>query len=196
MTRDRIVRIGVVLVCAVGVLLLYLHQLTVVQHDAWLTRSYMNRWAFRDVPTRRGAVYDREGRMLARDVPGHELELRYWQGRREHPVGAVLHGADLLRRALDSGEPPRWTDDDREFERAFRQLLALPMAWLGTEEIAWAGIDRLPRYRDAPRGVGRDLRFYASSAIAGLLHVPQSRVAKALRDALGSGGGRRVAGGG
>ena len=58
----------VVLLYAAGAtrVLSYVAYLMVVQHEEWELRSYGNRWAFRDVPTRRGSIRDRRGRVLER----------------------------------------------------------------------------------------------------------------------------------
>ena len=63
----------------------HLFLVMVVQHDVWLHRSYKNRWAFRDVPTRRGSLHDRNGLLIAQDVPCSALSLHYWTFRRDHP---------------------------------------------------------------------------------------------------------------
>ena len=89
-----------------GLLLLVGHLATVmlVDHEDWLVRSYRNRWAFRDVPSVRGALLDRFDRALAVDEPTFELSCVYERFRRLHPVGAAVHGATLLTRCSGGQE--------------------------------------------------------------------------------------------
>ena len=137
---------------AAGLVLSYLGYLMLAQHDAWELRSYGNRWAFRDVPTRRGSIRDRRGRVLVRDIPTTTLSLYYRNFRRHHPCGAALHGANICAQLVE-GEA-RYTYGRAQVEQAFRHCLYLPMSVLrGTE--------------DQQRLV-TDLRFYTSALMASL----------------------------
>ncbi|MCB1559914.1 MAG: penicillin-binding protein 2 [Xanthomonadales bacterium] len=49
--------------------------LQVVQHEVYQTRSEDNRIRLRSIPPSRGLVYDRNGRLLADNVPAYRLEL-------------------------------------------------------------------------------------------------------------------------
>ncbi|MBK8978243.1 MAG: hypothetical protein IPM29_20250 [Planctomycetes bacterium] len=182
MTRPRIRRLAVAF--GVGALLLtvHLHRLMVADRDVWLERSYLNRWAFRDVPTRRGSLFDRDGALIAEDRPGFDLELRYATFRRRHPIACVLHAANLAHAALGDAAPRRY-DTDTDYAAALDELLALPLVWLGRDGSAWRSAAGLLRYRDDPGDVGRDLRFYTGAAVAGLLGLRHRDVAADLAKA-------------
>ena len=101
-TTTRLWRLGAVyavLLLAVGV---HLGGVMLAAHEDWLVRSYRNRWAFRDVPSVRGALLDRFGRVLASDEPTFELGCVYEHFRLLHPVGAAIHGATLATRLCGS----------------------------------------------------------------------------------------------
>ena len=126
----------------------HLGLLTLWEHEEWLVRSYENRWTFRDVPTRRGSLVDRHGQVIAADQPGFELLGNYREFRRRHPVGAAVHGANLLSGAED------WISDyfgsrDRPGDptRAFDVLMQIPLDYLRD--------DHYP----GREGIARDLRF-------------------------------------
>ena len=94
----RIVVVAVFATLATAVVLAGLLRLMVEEHDLWLERSYRNRWSFRDVPTRRGSIYDRTGQRLVHDVPRYALELNYRAFRRLDPIGAAS-ATDLAARS-------------------------------------------------------------------------------------------------
>ncbi len=188
MNRERVLRIGVVVVAAALLVLLALHQIAVVDHEVWLERSYLNRWAFRDVPSRRGALLDAAGRTLAVDVPGFDLELRYRELRRRHPLGLALHGANLLRTAR-LGEAPYDYLHPEGLERAVEDLLGTPLRWLDPERSdAWPYAPAMRRYRGVPRAIAQDLRFYASRLVAELSGASSRRAAASLLAACRDGG--------
>lgn len=182
MSRERIWRLALVFVAAAVVVLLGLFQLAVVDHDVWLERSYRNRWAFKDVPTRRGGIVDRNGVPLAWDAPGFDLELTYHQFRREHPVGALRHGADLARAARGVGQPSTYEARDR-LARALDELLAVPARalWRADE---WRHADAVPGYANAPHDVAVDVRFYTLTAVATLGGVPRHRLGLRLGEVV------------
>ncbi|MEC7585110.1 MAG: penicillin-binding transpeptidase domain-containing protein [Planctomycetota bacterium] len=97
-SASRLSVLGVVYACGLLVVLGHLLVVMVVDHEDWLVRSYRNRWAFRDVPTVRGAIEDRLGRVVAQDEPVFELSCVYERFRLLHPVGAAVHGATLWSR--------------------------------------------------------------------------------------------------
>ena len=164
----RISRLIAIFAGAAVLIAAWLCELMVDQHETWKERSYMNRWAFRDVPTRRGSILVGRGAEqleLSYDVPTFDLELRYREFRRGHPVGAALHGANLLRRAYG-------VDARYDFARpgllrgACRDLLRTPVAILARPEL--------------DRDVARDLRFYASALVASLTGADMSRISLVL----------------
>jgi cell division protein FtsI/penicillin-binding protein 2 len=89
-SRDRQRRILGSFVAAVLVLLGYLGVQMLERHEEWLERSHRNRWAFRDVPVRRGSITDRHGIVLVRDQPGFRLDLEPEVFAAHHAVGRAL----------------------------------------------------------------------------------------------------------
>jgi len=144
----------VVLLYAAGAALVlsYVAYLMVIQHEEWELRSYGNRWAFRDVPTRRGSIRDRRGRVLVRDTPTTTLSVYYRNFRRHHPCGVSIHGANICARLVD-GEP-RYHYSQASVQRAFRHCLYLPMSVL--------------RDGQADKRLVTDLRFYTAALFASL----------------------------
>jgi cell division protein FtsI/penicillin-binding protein 2 len=178
MSRDRIRRIAWVFGLAAVVLVGWLFRLQVTQHDFWLERSYRNRWAFKDVPTRRGDIADRHGVPLAFDAPGFDLELTYRTFRRQHPVGLVLHAASLADQGRTGISQLRYADA-RAPARALDAILSLPVRWL-RGGAAWPRAAELPGYaiEDRPGdAVARDVRIQAVAALASLADVSRSRLA-------------------
>jgi cell division protein FtsI/penicillin-binding protein 2 len=165
---------------AAVVLGLCLYRLMIEEHDEWLERSYRNRWVFRDVPTRRGELRDRNGELLAWDEPGFDLELCYREFRREHPVAAALHGANLVVEAL-GGEAPYRFDRPAELVEACGVLLGLPADLLGPD--ADRAAHRLGARRRLTTDEITDVRFYVTALLEALGPLDARRYALALRDA-------------
>jgi len=89
-------RLGVlsaIFLAGVGVVSLHLWFLMVQEEEVWARRSYENRWAFRSVPSQRGALLDRNGVVLARDVSTTRVSIYYHRFRLRHVIGAAVHGA-------------------------------------------------------------------------------------------------------
>jgi cell division protein FtsI/penicillin-binding protein 2 len=126
----RLTLLGAIYVVGLVVILAQLFHLMVVRHEDWLVRSYQNRWAFRDVPSVRGALLDRHGRVVAEDEPTFELSCVYEHFRVYHPVGAALHAATLASRA--AGTERRYSYQSRGIgpDQAFLDLLDLPVTLL------------------------------------------------------------------
>lgn len=182
MSRQRILRLAVVFGLAAAALILALAKIAIVDHDAWLERSLRNRWAFRDVPTRRGDIVSRDGVVLARDVPGFDLELTYGSFRRAHPLAACIHAGNLLAGLTRSDEEFTFVAFERA-HAALDQLLALPMREFGASS-RWTGTEFQDGASDDPP---RDLRFYLGTAIASLSGAHRPRLAVALaKEAQGS----------
>jgi cell division protein FtsI/penicillin-binding protein 2 len=185
MSRDRIRRIALVFGLAALVLIGWLFRLQVTQHDFWLERSYRNRWAFKDVPTRRGDIADRNGVPLAFDAPGFDLELTYRTFRRQHPVGLAMHASSLADQGRTGISALRYTDRDAP-AKALDALLALPVRWL-RDGTAWPRAAELPGYGIEERpgeAVARDVRIQAVAAVAALSGASRSRLASAVLRAV------------
>ncbi|MBI5852439.1 MAG: hypothetical protein HZB39_15600 [Planctomycetes bacterium] len=185
MSRARILRIAAAFVVAVVVLAGVLFDLAVLEHDVWFERSLRNRWAFRDVPTRRGAIVDAAGAPLAWDVPGFDLELRYATFRREHPVALCVHGANLLHEARGDAAPFDLLEPERATS-ALLELLAIQVETL-RNAVAWPAAAALD---PPPDDVARELRFHIGAAIAALAGVSRAKLAVALwAEVAGDAGG-------
>lgn len=163
-SSSRIVAVAVALLAGGAVVVIALARLMLHDHAVWLERSYRNRWAFRDVPTRRGSICDRAGTVLVQDRPRFALDLDYDTFRRRNVVGAAIAGAKLLW--------PQAYDHVRleGAEAAALRLLALPAAAL---------------HQDASsRQVARDLRFYVGSLAADLSTKTRSECVRQLLAAV------------
>lgn len=167
-SRPRVRVLAAVFLAGSGLVLLRLVSLAVEQHELWRVRSFANRWAFRDVPARRGSILARGGEVLAEDRPCFSLFLHYRSFRRRHPVGIAVHAANLLMRARGIG------DDYFAFTRAGRGPRAAFAAFVQSEAASWMAA--------APE-TARDLRFYARALARAMLWGEARRRAwQALRE--------------
>lgn len=83
----RAIAAGVIMALLVGAVLVKLVQLQVVRHEYYLDLSQGNRVRVEAVPPNRGLILDRNGVVLAENLPGYQLELT----REQVPdVGATL----------------------------------------------------------------------------------------------------------
>lgn len=172
----RIRQLAVLFGLGLAMVVAHLTDVMVVDHDAWLQRSYRNRWAFRDVPTRRGSVQDREGRWLTADQPCAAVELHYWAFRRYHPVGAAIEGANLAL-DCDAIRLPGLAHLDYRDPRHATAALHLLVA---------VGVDKL-RAEVSGKDNARDLRFYLSSLLSSLTNASHSQIGRQLRQAAAAG---------
>ncbi|MCA8951442.1 MAG: hypothetical protein KDE27_18180, partial [Planctomycetes bacterium] len=129
-STTRIGGLGVVFVGAAAVVLVHLFVVMVVNHEVWAARSHQNRWAFRSVPSLRGALLDRQGRVLRHDEPTMQVSLYYLRFRLRHPVGAAVHGATAWARLQPGRELATYSYRDGRLgpAAAARDLLAMPVA--------------------------------------------------------------------
>jgi cell division protein FtsI/penicillin-binding protein 2 len=174
-TRVRIGVVGAVLAAGLVVVAAHLWATMVVEHEAWAARSDANRWSFRSVPGRRGALLDRFGRELVRDEPTMELAVHYLRFRLRHPVGAAVHGASTWADVRpDRDEVPRhYNYDALGPETAAFDLLAMPVAVL--------------RRGQLPKHVASELASAAATVLAGGSDLPRRRVFAAIRRAANAG---------
>jgi len=165
--RGRIVVVAGVLLVALGVVLVHLANLMLVQHETWLERSCRNRWAFRDVPPRRGAILDRTGVVLVQDDPGWSLWLDPARFLQAHPLGLAcsLHAALGLEPAT---EP----------EAVMHAVLSTRMDVLDDPAL---GAERRKLARDLALALVRSLLPRTLSI------AERTKIASAFRAALGSG---------
>lgn len=73
--RDRARRVRVVVLILVGILLTQFFRLQVLRQHQYALRSQANRLRAIPVPAPRGAIYDRDGRLVAENVPGYAVSL-------------------------------------------------------------------------------------------------------------------------
>jgi penicillin-binding protein 2 len=71
----RVFFAGVIVLILLGVLISRLVQLQGLQHDYFVTRSDDNRMRAHPIPSVRGLIYDRNGLVLAENLPAYRLEL-------------------------------------------------------------------------------------------------------------------------
>ncbi len=157
----RIAIVALALVAGALAVVLALADLMVTDHATWLERSFRNRWAFRDVPTRRGSILDRNGVVLVSDVANFAVELDYTAFRREHPLGMAISAASLLSPGAFG-----YADAGAGVDAAWQRLLAMPVANLSNEV--------------SPRDLARDLRFYVYGLGAAVAGVSRQEMARRL----------------
>lgn len=115
--------------------------LQVARHEEYLTRSEANRIKLRPIVPARGLIYDRNGRLLADNVPAYRLELVREQ---VADLEATLHG---LGEILPIGE-----DDLQRFRAAWsshRRFQPVPLKFRLSE----AEVARFAVHRHRFRGV-------------------------------------------
>lgn len=102
------------------------------QHELWAQRGQGNRWAFRMIPSLRGSLRDRDGRVLVHDQPTLQVSMYYLRFRLYHAVGAAVHGATEYARRLPGREQTSYEYSPGPLgpEAAARDLLAMPTAAL------------------------------------------------------------------
>ena len=71
----RVVFAAIVSALLLGVVVARLVQLQVIDHEHFAERSQGNRFRIEPVPPNRGLIYDRNGRILAENLPAYQLEL-------------------------------------------------------------------------------------------------------------------------
>lgn len=138
--RDRARRVRVVVLVLVGVLLAQFFRLQVLRQHQYSLRSQANRLRAIPLPAPRGAIYDRDGRLVAENVPGYSVSLL------PSPVDTIR---EELRRLsgylnLDSLDRARLVEDFRE--RPNRPLLVSDDA---SFEAVSAIEERRPSFRRA-----------------------------------------------
>ncbi len=179
-TRTRIGVLGLVFAGALAVVLLCLWLLMVHDQDVWLRRSNENRWSFRSVPSQRGVLRDRLGRVLANDQPTTRLTVHYERFRLRHAVGAAVHAATTWARQQPGGEGTTYDYLDGVLGplAAVNDLFAVP-----ARELRGGALDKK---------TAAELAYTTTTVLAGCSGLPRSRVFTALREAARGGGGLAV----
>ncbi|MCR9247281.1 MAG: penicillin-binding transpeptidase domain-containing protein [bacterium] len=170
-SETRIGGLAVVFLAAAAIVLTHLLMVMVGQHDLWAARSHKNRWAFRSVPSLRGSLLDRHGRVLLHDEPTMQVTIYYLRFRLRHPVGAAVHGATTWARLQPGGDLVTYAYSEglRGPRTAVRELLAIPVRWL------------LPGA--LPKQPGGALATALTTVVSGTTGMPRRRAYRAMRDA-------------
>ena len=71
----RVILSSVIAIVLLGVVVARLVQLQVYEHERYAEQSQGNRIRIEAVPPTRGLIFDREGRVLAENLPAYQLEL-------------------------------------------------------------------------------------------------------------------------
>ncbi|HZN41486.1 MAG TPA: penicillin-binding transpeptidase domain-containing protein [Planctomycetota bacterium] len=176
-------RIGVIASCLLAgfcIVLGRLWFLMVQDNDVWTRRSQENRWSFRSVPAKRGALRDRHGHVLVQDDPSTQLSVYYLRFRRSHPVGAAVHAATLWAglQAGREGTTYSYLDGALGPEQALREVLAIP--------------SRAFRKGVLEKQVSGELAYVATTVLAACSGQPRKRVFGALREAALQQGARPI----
>jgi len=135
--------VGIVLL---GTVIARLVQLQVVDYEHFAERSQGNRVRIEAVPPIRGLVFDREGRVLAENLPAYQLELIPEQAGDIEATLDRLAALDLIR----AEDIPRFLDLSRSGPRFKPVTLNLRMsdeqiADFATQRHRYAGVDFRPR---------------------------------------------------
>lgn len=170
-SQSRIGVLAAIFLLAAGVVLVHLFVVMVVDHEEWAARSHQNRWAFRSVPSLRGAIHDRNGRVLAHDEPTMQVTLFYRRFRMYHPVGAAVHGATTWARLSPGRELATYSYREGRLGpgAAVRDLLAIPVSSF--------------RRGALPKGPAAVLATAVTTVLSATTGMPRRRVFRALRDA-------------
>lgn len=127
--------VGALLLVVFAVLLGRYFQLQVLQHEQFQTRSEANRQQIRPLPPSRGLIYDRNGVLLAQNLPAYRLEIIPEQVR---DLDQVL--ADL-QQLIDLDEDQ--IASFREARRVRRAFDRIPLRFrLSDEELARVAVNR------------------------------------------------------
>ena len=174
-SRTRLGVIAGVFAIGLAVVLLHLWILMVHQQDAWARRSYENRWAFRSVPSQRGAVLDRLGRVLVRDQATTKVSVYYRRFRMYNAVGAAVHGARRWSRVrADRAETAYgYREGPVGPTAAVRELLDVPVTALQRGVL--------------PKGEATPLMRCATTVLAACSGFPRRQVYASMRKAAQSG---------
>jgi len=128
--RHRVVVAAVLLIGLMGILVARFHNLQVVHHAGYVTQSDRNRVHVQVIPPTRGLIYDRNGVLLAENVPSYTLSIIKERVENLDKTIGVLK--DLL---------PISDDDLEKFNKSIRQrrrpFEAVPLRYrLQEDEIA------------------------------------------------------------
>ena len=134
----RVILTGVIGIFMLGLVIVRLVQLQVFEYEHFAERSLGNRIRIEAVPPIRGLVFDRQGRVLAENLPAYQLELIPEQ---VPDIDATLQQLARLR-LIEASDIPRIKDLSQSGPR-FKPVALNPR--LDDEQIARFAIQR-PRF--------------------------------------------------
>ncbi len=154
-----------VLLCVLGVLLLRLFHVQVLEHEVWAGEAAALVRSSRLLPSHRGKILDREGRVLVEDEDVWRVDLVYRDFRRGHPLGLVAHSRSTLEmRAVPLPEAlshlEAWAKEIVQLSPADLDRFAKGGA-LATATLSIPAAEN--PVRDARASRASDLRFYAAA---------------------------------
>ncbi|MBL8858614.1 MAG: hypothetical protein JNL28_08930 [Planctomycetes bacterium] len=79
-----------------GILCVRLFQVQIVEHKVWAQQAAGLVRTSRVLPSQRGSIMDRNGRVLVHDEYVYDIDLRYRDFRRRHPLGVLTHAYSSL----------------------------------------------------------------------------------------------------
>lgn len=174
-SRTRIGVLASLFGAALAMVLLHLWILMVSDQEVWARRSTENRWAFRSVPSQRGALLDRTGRVLAWDVATTRVSVYYHRFRLYHVIGAAVHGA-MHWASLQPGREGTIYGFElgaRGPDAAAEDLLAMPV--------------RVMKPGYLPKDIASELATYATTVLSQCSGLSRRIVYRAMREAAVAG---------
>lgn len=191
----------IMLLASLALLLLVgrMAQLQVIQHDHFTTLSDSNRMRLQPLPPTRGLIYDRNGVLLAGNLPSHRLELvreqldgfdatleRLRERVAIEPVDVDRYRRLSRNRAPYSGVPLRFNLTEQEVASLSIELHQLPGVSIKADLMRY-----YPLGRQAVHTVGyvgrideRELRMIDTSQYAGSTHIGKTGIERAYETRL------------
>lgn len=177
----RVILTSVVAALMLGLVIARLVQLQVIDYEHFAERSQGNRIRIEAVPPIRGLVFDRQGRILAENLPAYQLELIPEQ---VADIDDTLHRLARLN-LIEAADIPRFVELSRSGPRFKPVTLNLR---LNDEQIAhfaiqrprFPGVDFQPRLvRHYPNGeaIAHVVGYVAAMSTSDLEKVDPSRYA-------------------
>lgn len=177
----RVILTSVVAALMLGLVIARLVQLQVINYEHFAERSQGNRIRIEAVPPIRGLVFDRQGRILAENLPAYQLELIPEQ---VADIDDTLHRLARLN-LIEAADIPRFVELSRSGPRFKPVTLNLR---LNDEQIAhfaiqrprFPGVDFQPRLvRHYPNGeaIAHVVGYVAAMSTSDLEKVDPSRYA-------------------
>jgi cell division protein FtsI/penicillin-binding protein 2 len=171
-----------VLLAAAAVLVQRLWQVQIEQHAIWAEQARQALRSGQVLTYDRGAIRDRSGVPLARDVAAYRLELDYRDFRRGHPLGLVAHARSIVLErpvSLEEAAPALYDSAAELIGLSPGEIYAFGRgAALARESFALPAT--ASPFTEGRPGRASDLHYYAK-ALLGLSTKERSRFAKLER---------------